>query len=67
MAKVLDLVQDVGGEEDRLSAAGGLLGQRLELGLQSGSSPEVGSSSSSTSGRVISAAIRASFCRLPLE
>ncbi len=38
----------------------------LNSSIFSGSSPEVGSSSSRTSGRVMSAATSATFCRLPL-
>ena len=68
VAQRLDLAEDVRGQEHRLAARRGPRATQWRNACSiSGSSPLVGSSSISRSARVISAAIRISFWRLPFE
>ena len=67
VAERLDLAQDVRGQEHGLAAFLGLADAARNTPSISGSSPLVGSSRSSRSARVASAAISCTFCRLPFD
>ena len=68
VADVLDLVEQVRGQEDRLPRPSTPRAPAPGTPPPSaGRGPTVGSSRSRSSGRVMNAAIRATFCRLPLE
>ena len=64
---LLHLVEGVRGEEDGAAGRRGLPHEQSELVLQQGSSPPVGSSRTSSSGRCMNACTSPSFWRLPFE
>ena len=67
VAQRLDLGQDVAGQQHRAALVACSSMHSLNTASISGSRPEVGSSSISSSTSEASAATRATFCRLPLE